>query len=129
MSLSINCPTTDQTIQPSLPVYTIAESDLINNSLKLMDQLSADKVKIKVLEEENLRLKENFNLAYSTALDFKTQLQRNQENAISPQLGQDAIYQNFRSLVISSEREFQSFADRVDKEYIQNLDVSLPRSY
>ena len=85
MSLSINCPTTDQTIQPSLPVYTIAESDLINK--------------------------------------------RNQENAISPQLGQDAIYQNFRSLVISSEREFQSFADRVDKEYIQNLDVSLPRSY
>ena len=129
MSLSINCPTTDQTVQPSLPVYTIAESDLINNSLKLMDQLSADKVKIKVLEEENLRLKENFNLAYSTASDFKTQLQRNQENAISPQLGQDAIYQNFRSLVISSEREFQSFADRVDKEYIQNLDVSLPRSY
>ena len=129
MSLSINCPTTDQTIQPSLPVYTIAESDLINNSLKLMDELSADKVKIKVLEEENLRLKENFNLAYSTASDFKTQLQRNQENAISPQLGQDAIYQNFRSLVISSEREFQSFADRVDKEYIQNLDVSLPRSY
>ena len=125
MSLSINCPTTDQTIQPSLPVYTIAESDLINNSLKLMDQLSADKVKIKVLEEENLRLKENFNLAYSTASDFKTQLQRVQESAVIVK----PVYEEYKSTIITSERDFKNFADRVDKEYTQNLDVSLPRSY
>ena len=125
MSLSINCPTSNQTVQPSLPVYTIAESDLINNSLKLMDQLSADKVKIKVLEEENSRLKENFTLAYSTASDFKTQLQRVQESAVIVK----PVYEEYKSTIITSERDFKNFADRVDKEYIENLSVSLPRSY
>jgi len=125
MSLSINCPTTDKTVQSSLPVYTIAESDLINNSLKLMDELSADKVKIKILEEENSRLKENFTLAYSTASDFKTQLQRVQESAVIVK----PVYEEYKSTIITSERDFKNFADRVDKEYTENLDVSLPRSY
>ena len=125
MSLSINCPTTDKTVQSSLPVYTIAESDLINNSLKLMDELAADKVKIKILEEENSRLKENFTLAYSTASDFKTQLQRVQESAVIVK----PVYEEYKSTIITSERDFKNFADRVDKEYTENLDVSLPRSY
>ena len=125
MSLSINCPTTDKTIQSSLPVYTIAESDLINNSLKLMDELSLDRVKIKILEEENLRLKENFNLAYSTTADFKTKLQRVQENAVVVK----PLYEDYKSTIIESERDFKNFSDRVHIEYTENLDFSLPRSY
>ena len=125
MSLSINCPTTDKTVQSSLPVYTVLQSDLIKNSIKLMNELSADRVKIKILEEANLRLKENFNLAYSTAADFKTKLQRVQENAVVVK----PLYEDYKSIIIESERDFKNFSERVDKEYTENLDFSLPRSY
>ena len=125
MSLSINCPTTDKTVQPSLPVYTISQSELINNSLKLINDVINNKVKIKLLEEENLRLKENFNLAYSITADFKTKLQRIQENAVIVK----PDYEDYKLIIIESERDFKNFSERVNIEYIENLDFSLPRSY